>query len=294
MSNYPVQKALHLHEAKKVKKFQFGEYIVLEKLDGWYCYIDCIGGEWNVLRSRVGREIPSLKHLSEAFRNIPVSTYDKNDSVRFVFEVTIPNETFHVANGILNRKTELALEAVLNLHDCIQLEQSKLDYASRYKLCMTYFSSLQHYVGKVELVPYLFWGCDTEEHAMQIFQEVTSRGGEGIILKELNAGYHFGKRNNTLMKIKEEVTKDLLVVGMVEGKGKYLGTLGALQVRTKSGVVMEVSGMSDLERREWWYGFEKIVGRVVEVKAMKELPGDMLREPRFKAIRWDKTAEDID
>jgi hypothetical protein len=37
-----------------------------------------------------------------------------------------------------------------------------------------------------------------------------------------------------------------------------------------------------------------IHGKVVEVKAMKELPDGSLREPRFKCIREDKTIGDID
>jgi DNA ligase-1 len=96
------------------------------------------------------------------------------------------------------------------------------------------------------------------------------------------------------MKIKEEVSKDLAVVGMVEGEGKYQGTLGALIVQSRDGTKHQVSGMTDDQRERWWNSKELIIGQVVEVKAMKELPDGQLREPRFKCIRHDKTLAEID
>lgn len=304
MNDYPIQKALHLSDAKKVKKFKFGEYAIMEKLDGWYCYIDYIDGKWGILRTSVGREIPSLNHLTKIFQDKV-----KNGSLepcRLIFEATIANTPFHIANGIFNRKSELATETILYLHDLIKFSTS-IPFSSRLGYCRDSMPHLQSIFGDtIQLAPVLAEGVHLEERAVELFQEVTSRGGEGIILKELNAGYHFGKRNSTLMKIKEAVTKDLLVVGLVEGKGKYQGTTGALRVRTKSGVSFDIGcGVAtDFDRDCWWNAYfntmlgvsseDNIVGKVVEVVAMKELPGDMLREPRFKAIRWDKTAEDID
>jgi DNA ligase-1 len=126
------------------------------------------------------------------------------------------------------------------------------------------------------------------------FGNVISKGGEGVILKDIDSGYFFGKRNDRMLKIKEEVTKDLQVVGMVKGEGKYSDTLGALLVRDKNGITHTISGMTDGQRELWWENPLLIQGKVVEVKAMKELPDGSLREPRFKCIREDKTIGDID
>ena len=53
--------------------------------------------------------------------------------------------------------------------------------------------------------------------------------------------------------------------------------------------------MTDYQRKVWWQsnGVE-IIGRIVEIKAMKKLKDGQYREPRFKAIRHDKTVNDID
>jgi DNA ligase-1 len=301
MNKLEPQKALHLHLAKEVKKFKFGEYAVMEKYDGWYCYIDFVNGKWDVLRSRVGREVPAFTDISKFLVKIGTGSID----CRFIFEATIPGINFHEANGIFNRKSEQAQGVTLYFHDVVDLDNHSLDFETRYslgcKILGEFFQAckqadmleLANRPCNIAIVPVLRV-VDREEEAQELFQEVTRRGGEGIILKELSSGYHFGKRNSTLLKIKEEITKDLEVVGLIEGEGKYLGTLGALQVRGKNGIVIEVSGMSGWERNAWWVNPAMIIGKVVEVKAMKELEGGMLREARFKAIRFDKTLEDID
>ena len=86
----------------------------------------------------------------------------------------------------------------------------------------------------------------------------------------------------------------MMVIDMVEGEGKYAGTLGALKVFESSGQEHAVSGMTDVQRDFWWAAPGTIVGQVVEIKAMKRLANGSLREPRFKAIRHDKGIEDID
>jgi DNA ligase-1 len=145
----------------------------------------------------------------------------------------------------------------------------------------------------VELIPILAVTSD-EELIYKYFNSILELGGEGVILKNWEAGYFFGKRNANMMKIKEEVTKDLAVVGMVEGEGKYQGTLGALIVQSRDGAKHQVSGMTDYERDLWWEDRASIIGKVVEVKAMKELEDGSLREPRYKACRFDKTLMEID
>ena len=65
------QKVLHLHleEAKKKPKIT-GRYIVTEKLDGWYGYIDYLQGEWGKVTSSSGREIPSLLWARQVFQEL--------------------------------------------------------------------------------------------------------------------------------------------------------------------------------------------------------------------------------
>ena len=288
--NYPVQKALHYNEAKAKKNFQLGTYAIMEKLDGWLVYIDYINGKWGKLSSRAEREIPSLDFLHEHIYKV----LSPRENIRLIFEATIPDMQFHELNGVLNRKSESAENVVLNLHDIIFLDRPELPFKDRYEYVNPAYIILKEWLGHwVKLVP-LLAVTGEEDKFFQLFNEVTSSGGEGIILKNYNSGYFFGKRNAHLMKIKEEVTKDLAVVGMSGGDGKYEGTLGALIVQSRDGTKHTVSGMTDEQRTSWWNDRSLILGKVVEIKAMKELPDGSLREPRFKCIRHDKTLAEID
>lgn len=288
--NYPVQKALHYNEAKKKKSFTLQTYAIMEKRDGWFVTADFIDGKWGKLTSRAEREIPSIAYLNEKIEE----ALHPSQNLRLIFEATIPDMQFHELNGVLNRKYEDAENVVLNLHDAVWLDMPEISFKDRWLSIQGIFNHLWVVLKEqVQLIPVL--AISSQEDVFYYhFNKVTSSGGEGIILKNYNSGYFFGKRNAHLMKIKEEVTKDLAVVGMVEGEGKYAGTLGALIVQSRDGTKHQVSGMTDEQRTSWWNDRSLIVGQVVEVKAMKELEDGSLREPRFKACRFDKTLAEID
>jgi|688.fasta_scaffold91505_4 ATP-dependent DNA ligase len=287
---YPIQKVLHFHEAKAKKNFELGTYAIMEKKDGWLLYCDYIDGKWGKLSSRAEREIPSVAYLNELI----AKSLSPKENLRLIFEATIPNLPFHELNGVLNRKSEEASDVVLNLHDAIFLDRPELAFKERYKYANIAYGMLKVWLGHwVELIPILAVTSD-EEFIYKYFNSILELGREGIVLKNWEAGYFFGKRNANMMKLKEEVTKDLAVVGMVEGEGKYQGTLGALIVQSRDGTKHQVSGMTDYERDLWWEDRASIIGKVVEVRAMKELEDGSLREPRYKACRFDKTLAEID
>lgn len=288
--SYPIQKVLHYSEAKAKRNFVLQTYAVMEKLDGWLLYADYIDGKWGKLKSRADREIPSVDYLNEYF---PKALVPKQDT-RLIFEATIPNMFFHELNGVLNRKSEKAENVVLHLHDVVPLNIPDTPFKVRYHSVVDFHYRLSQVLGEQAQIVPILEVTGEEEVFFDLFKQITSRGGEGIILKNYEAGYFFGKRNSNMMKIKEEVTKDLAVVGLVEGEGKYAGTLGALIVQGRDGVKHQVSGMTDSQRELWWSNRDTILGQVVEVKAMKELPDGSLREPRFKCVRYDKTLADID
>jgi hypothetical protein len=291
MTMYLPQKVLSYTEAKKKKSFRTTtNYAILPKIDGWYVYLDCIEGIWGELCSSAGREIPSLTYLSKKFKRL--STPSRN--LRFIFEATIPGMLFHETNGILNRKYEDAEGVVLNLHDVVPIDETGTPFYVRYENCKLYIDVFQQVIGEQASLIEILEVSKEEPVFYDHFGNVISKGGEGVILKDIDSGYFFGKRNDRMLKIKEEVTKDLLVVGFLRGEGKYSDTLGALVVQGKNGVRHSVSGMTDAQRDMWFVMPSLIHGKVVEVKAMKELPDGSLREPRFKCIREDKTIGDID
>ena len=283
------QKALHLHleEAKKSPKHLGHEYMIFEKYDGWFMYVDCIDGVWQGIRSKTGRRLPSMamydRHLAAGPK--------PNQDIRIIFEAIIPGKIFAELNGMFNQQQYELTNARLMCHDILYAKYPHTIFSKRFDRLASVVSFLNY--DWLWLAPLLTTSADTNCW-MDLYRAIVERDGEGIIAKKADAPYAPNKRDFTLMKIKRDLTLDVKVVGMVEGKGKYAGTLGALVVEEKSGQRHEVSGMGDEARHLWWNNRNLILGAIVEVEAMMRLPNGSLREGRFKAVRHDKTVEDID
>lgn len=291
-------KALHLHleEEKKRPKHEGEQYAVMEKYDGWFMYIDCIDGVWQGIRSRPGRILPSMAKYSKLFDELDYPTVN----IRLIFEAVIPQEgaprgymVFKDCNGKFNQQNHTLQDVHLKVHDVL-LAGRDLSFSKRQealgKLMHRWAYADTDWLQQVNIITI----TSSKAVWMEIYTEIIEDQGEGVILKRLNGRYEADKRNFNLMKIKCELTLDLLVVGIVEGKGKYAGTLGNLVVKDKNGVLNNVSGMTDEQRMKWYATPSLIINKVIEVKAMKRYPDGRLREGRYKCERFDKDERDID
>ena len=119
---------------------------------------------------------------------------------------------------------------------------------------------------------------------------ITSKGGEGIMLRDPDAVYQH-KRTDALLKYKKVQTMDLRIVGWNEGKGKYEGAIGSFICETDDhSIKVNVGGISDAIRwsdPNWW------IGKIIEVayfdySASKVGNHISLRFPRMKKLRDDK------
>lgn len=255
-----------------------------------------------------------MSHFSKLFEEVITPT--KVD-IRLCFEGTLFEKNdipmlFSKLNGMFNQKhTALCRGAVvdsktfgkvtihdvkLKVHDLIVLGKEYTRFGDRYE-------NLKAFARKAVWQDDLVWfnvvpiiGHSSDPNVWKrIYNNVITWyncQGEGIILKESDAGYEEGKRNSTLMKIKCEGSFELLVIGVEEGEGKYKGTLGKLIVRDANGIINKISGMSDYLRDLWWETPSLIKDKLVEVACMKVLPNKSLREGRYKATRHDKDEVD--
>ena len=271
------QKAKHYHLEKEKRNPHYTgkDYLVFEKHDGWYGYID----PGDVVRSRAMRAVPSLDWMTDIFKPF-------NLQGRLVFEVLVNGmPEFKDLNGYLNRQHVGGL-AYLRVHDYV------VDGPFSYR-----WERVKQIVAHIDssyILPANYIGMAREPEWQGLAKAQWAMGREGIILKEADAEYKPGSRTGSLLKIKEELTLDMLVTGACEGEGKYVGMLGSLQVQEADGTTHLVGGMTDEQRYRWWAAPSLIMDKVVEIKAMKRLSNGALREPRFKAIRYDKHAWEID
>lgn len=148
----------------------------------------------------------------------------------------------------------------------------------------------------VKVVPQ--WSGDIEAR----FQQVTERGGEGLIVKDIRCGYGVG-----WCKFKKSTDVSCIVSGFKPGNGKYADTIGALALSVyKDGKLVEVgfaSGFDDKTRYDIGNNPDQYLGCVVDVYAQEILKnGTRLRHPTFYRFRddvepetctWDKLKTDF-
>lgn len=73
--------------------------------------------------------------------------------------------------------------------------------------------------------------------------------GEGLMLHHADSHYYAG-RTARIMKMKKAQDAEAIVIAHIEGKGKYQGMLGAIRVKTDSGITFKIgSGFSDKDRQ---------------------------------------------
>jgi ATP-dependent DNA ligase len=132
--------------------------------------------------------------------------------------------------------------------------------------------------------------AETFDSKFQAYEDIVNRGGEGIILKNRFLTYGEG-----WIKVKKYTTHDVIITDFTEGKGKYLGQIGAAMVSVygSNGRLLEVgrvSGMSDMTRRDMSENFVDWLGQVIEIRA-QGWAKNRLRHPRFKRSRPDVGAK---
>lgn len=117
---------------------------------------------------------------------------------------------------------------------------------------------------------------------------------DGYVAKRKDGKWTAGAgKGGEQVKVKGHLSLDLRCVGLVEGKGKFTGMVGAVKVEYK-GQVLEVGGgkLTDFERQAIWNEPAMLVGKIVEIHALASSTHGKLREPRFIRVRHDKQEPD--
>lgn len=87
------------------------------------------------------------------------------------------------------------------------------------------------------------------QHLQARLEAVENLGGEGLVVRNPDAAYTTG-RSDQALKVVSFQTLEGRVVGYREGKGKYAGMTGSLEVELGDGRRLFIgSGLSDAERR---------------------------------------------
>lgn len=207
-------------------------------------------------------------------------------------EILIPGFDCAELSGTVHRK-ELNgdnTKVKLFVFDCLQINGRKItDKFLRHRL--SELLHISHYLQSEHIVilPY----STTPLQKRKLYDKVIATGGEGIMLKRLDAPYIEGARPaNTWFKVKKSATYDCVVTGFSLGKGKYNTQIGAVKfgqyVEGNLTELGQASGMSDIVRRDMSNNPKKYLGQVAIIKGMERLKSGAIRHPQFVEIRIDK------
>lgn len=268
--------------------------LLQEKYDGCYaiayrCFSTSEGKSYTKIFSRTGKQYLSMKHLEKCFDTM----FDGTGKDFIIFEAYIPNAIQSEISGACRDTVNQHPEIIAVIHDVLTKDEyygkTKTSYERRYADLKIMYS-LYHY--PCMMFPNTII-CFNLKELENFAQSIFAKGGEGIVIKNMQAGYYHGKRNYYLMKYKHTITYDLEVVDLQEGTGKYAGMCGALICRFSGNRNISVgTGLTDSQRKLFWNNRDLAIGQIAEIEAMRLTASGLLREPRFKGFRTDKEVAD--
>jgi len=134
------------------------------------------------------------------------------------------------------------------------------------------------------------WGAGSSDPQERANQLVTMGGFDGLILRDASGSWTVGRgTTGEILKIKAEVSLDLRVVAVNTRPGPKTGRPVYTLVVDYNGKTLGVGSGVPHELED-----VPKVGDIVEITAMMESSEGLLREPRFKSIRFDKAVGDTD
>lgn len=238
--------------------------------------------------SRNGLAFPSLSIHADAFLALGVRNR--------MYDAEVISGSFLSSISAVKQKHKKAEDAQFQVFDTMSLEHfmamsCPVPQDERLAELRHILKPEQCFNEVIKFCPHSI--IETADEANAAFRRYRSKGIEGVILKKTKATYCFG-RNSNWTKIKDVVTADVRVKRVVEGKGKYVGTMGAFVVDYKGVETNIGTGFSDKERADFWAQRDSIAefGLLIEITFHEVTPDGSLRHGRFEKVRNDKSEAD--
>ena len=291
---FEIQQAYPLSEKNEPKD---GEWFALsQKLNGNNC--SYYKGK---LISRQGKEFKGLQHIIDDIEKLPnhENFFFNGELMRKNTDNISDDQNFQIGTGIINSENEDKSCIYFNIYEVLPIEEfekgeSKLTYKNRRHDVLNPLSIAIYRAGleNISVIPIIYEGTDKSK-IKELLKEFDSKGFEGLMLNKDTKWKN--KRNNGILKVKSFKHADILCTGVVEGDGKYKGTLGNIICNYKGLDLSIGSGFLDSDRDYYWKHKNEIVGKIIQVKYKSETKnkkgGISLQFPIFQCIRFDKDTE---
>jgi len=258
---------------------------VQPKYDGYRC-IYYKGDLW----TRSGLIMPN-KNLTAYFSNLMVI-----DDYIFDGELYLHGSTFQSLTRTLGADDAPIPKGLKYfVYDCMpvsdwEAQKTKLSYNDRLKLINELVNGTIANHRKVIDTPTDL--AQNPAEVIEIYKKYLKNGYEGCMLKAQEGKYQWKRvtiKSGEMVKLKPFKSEDLEIIDVIEGEGKFQGTLGSIIVSSCHIAATSVgSGFTDADRKEIWSNKNKYIGKTAEVKYFGITEDKVLRHPIFERIRTDK------
>ena len=294
----PIFSCMLAHDGAKHPKKIKGDCLVEYKYDGVRVIAIVKNGK-ATLYSRNGKIFYNFPHIENAL--------SKPEYNNIVFDGEVMSDDFQALMKQVYRKSGAQTDdAYLALFDILPLKEfnegkSKLSSIERKEELNKLSKSFENAIKLVDYEVINFDEKDGQDKFASMNKEALEKGFEGLMIKP-NDNYYECKRSHAWLKIKPFIEVTLKIIDIQEGTGKHSGKLGAFHVEgDDDGKFFSLSvgsGLTDEEREKFWASKDKLIGRLVEIRAdaiTQSIEGEhySLRFPRFKNFRGFKKDEKI-
>jgi DNA ligase-1 len=205
------------------------QYLVSEKLDGVRALWD-----GHTLRFRSGREIHAPRWFIDG---LPKQSLDG--------ELWLGRSNFERLSGIVRRDQPDDAEWHQVRYMIFELPGATGTFRERAEQ----IKKVVRQTNKPWLQEVDQFSVNDRNSLQKQLNEIVKAGGEGLMLHRADANYETG-RSDTLLKMKLMNDAEAIVIGYLPGKGKHLGTMGALRVRMPEGREFSLgTGFTDEQRK---------------------------------------------
>ncbi|QOP41469.1 DNA ligase [Sulfurimonas marina] len=234
-------------------------WLMSEKLDGVRAYWD---GE--KLISRGGKEFFAPKEFTKDFPPFAIDG-----------ELWSKRDDFENISSITSQKTPHKGWKQIT-YNIFEVPYQKGGLLQRINILQNYLKT--HPETTIRMIKQI--KCKNKNHLRNFLKEVEEKGGEGVVIRELNAPY-IAKRTNKSLKVKSFDDTECKVIGYKQGKGKYSQKVGSLTCQLENGKVIYLgSGLDDFQREN-----PPEIGTVVTFKYYGLTKNGIPRFPVFLRLR---------
>jgi len=186
----------------KIKNTSFFGAVLQKKLDGHRCLIRSHDGMLTAY-SRQGKILSTIGHITDELVNLP-------DGVTLDGELYCHGKSLQTLSSWIKRKQDNTAKLRYMVYDLITEEP--MSYKVRHNRLTQMIDGLEN----IEVLGYVDY--KSQEHLMRVFADVRKRGYEGVIIRMDNRPYEVGKRSTSLIKVKEFMDEDFLVIDVIPSK----------------------------------------------------------------------------